>query len=426
MIKPQQSEPENKKTRKNFGLSYTSVKRHTRKKRKNGKTVIVPIGYSDNSTGRRLNSKTQKRLETFYIPPAYNNDDILIAKSVNNKVQVICEDTAGRKQYIYHPKYLAGKERRKYNKLSALAKYAYHIERDAHNTISRLASHAPSKKPYDKDILTQIVLYILITHHFRIGCREYEKEYGSTGISTLQPKHIKISPGGKEAKFRFKGKKGVINNCVETWEPAIKVILRLCNQHLPALREEIKGDPDIDNQPVHLFSYIYTNPIADRKGMSIITSQDVACYLATKYGKDAIISPKMFRTWYANYHMLDYLRTKPPSNTAIKIRQWISELDNGGNSDIPSSINDGKHGSKHGKHGKVDPVSEKKQMAWLKKEIPNYVSQHLNNTPSVCKSDYINNRLFQDVIKRPEYYRKRALAATTPSARHKLVAQVLA
>lgn len=408
------------KTKKNFARSYTSVTRHTQKKRgTKGKPVITTTGYTDNKTGRRLNRQTQKRLDSFYIPPAYNNDNILIAKSANNKVQVICEDVAGRRQYIYHPKYLAGKEKRKYNKLTALAKYAYRIERDTRATIMRLAnkcgnSNKSLKQSFDKDTLIQIVLYMLLTYHFRIGCREYEKEYGSTGISTLRPQHIRFSTesnnGSAIAKFRFKGKKGVVNHCTDTWEPAIKVIQCLIRKHIPAVKSEVDGDMDD-----YLFSYVYTNPITDRKGISVITSQDVACYLVARYGKDAIISPKMFRTWYANYHMLDYLRNNFPSDTSIKIRQWIADN---------NSINGAT--AKVGATTKVEPVSEKKQEAWLKKEIPKYVSQHLNNTPTVCKSDYINNKLFQDVIKRPEYYRRRALSATTPAAKHTLVAQMLA
>lgn len=403
-----------KKGKKNFARTYTSVSRHTKKQRKNGKASIIVTGYTDNTTGRKLNRQTQKRLETYYVPPAYNNDDILVAKSVNNRVQVICEDTAGRKQYIYHPKYLAGKERRKYNKLTALAKYAHQIECDTHSLINRLANvKATTSKPFDKETLVQLVIYMLITYHFRIGCREYEKEYGSTGISTLRPQHFQFTNADTVVKMRFKGKKGVYNHCEETWGPAVKVVRKLCSQHLPAVKKDIQGEPGIESEPVFIFSYIYSNPISDRKGVSIVTSQDVACYLTSKYGKDAIISPKMFRTWYANYHVLDYLRSKPPSDPSIKIRKWIAETTNNKNKpNTPSSSPKGM-------------VSEKQQMAWLKREIPVYVSSHLNNTPSVCKSDYINNRLLQDVLRRPEYYRKRALLDNTNEAKHKLVAQVL-
>lgn len=383
-------------TRKNFNLSYTSVKRHTKKR---GKKYTV-IGYTDNNTGRKIPTQTRKRIESFYIPPAYNNN-ILVAKSANNKVQVICEDTAGRKQYIYHPRHLAGKERRKYNKLSALAKYAYYIERDTRNYIKSLASHTVSHIPYTKNELVQIVLYMLITYHFRIGCREYEKEYGSTGISTLRPEHFHIQPESTAINIQFKGKKGVENNCVESWQPAITIIQRLCKNHLPAIKSIISGD-NIQADPVHIFSYLYTNPISEKQGISVITSQDVVCYLVSKYGDDAIISPKMFRTWYANYHLLDYLRSKPPTDPKIKICMWIGK-----------------------ELGKNEPVSEKQQVIFLKREIPKYVSKHLNNTPSVCKSDYINNRLLQNVLLRPEYYRKQALSTKTDKARHQLVAKVL-
>lgn len=412
---------DNRKSRKNYSRTYVGVSRNTKKQ--SSKKPPIVTGYINNSTGHKLDNKTRKRLESYYIPPAYNNDNILIAKSPNNKVQVICEDTAGRKQYIYHPQYLAGKERRKYNKLTSLAKHAYHIERDARTAIIRLANRRlPSTSqhiPYTKDELIQIVIYMLITYHFRIGSREYDSQYGSTGISTLRPKHIHFN-SDNNAHIQFKGKKSVINRCDETWQPAITVIKRLCTHHLPAVNESVaannkstdkhrdmvldhKTKLDIVKDNQYIFSYLYTNPISNKQLVSIIDSQDVACYIASKYGDKAIISPKMFRTWYANYYMLEFMRNLSSSTTSVNIKVC----------DILA------------KKENIKDITPKQCTAWLKREIPIYVSRHLNNTPTVCKSDYINNKLFSEIITRPDYYRKRILAATTPIAIHKLVGTLL-
>lgn len=407
-------------SRKKFGRTYITISRNTKKVR-SSKTPII-TGYTNTTSGNKLDSKTRKRVESFYIPPAYNNDNILVAKSASNKVQVICEDTAGRKQYIYHPQYLAGKEKRKYNKLAALAKCAYRIERDARMAIKHLASRRqPSQlTPYTKQELIQIVIYMLITYHFRIGCREYEAQYGSTGISTLRPKHIhNISANtaehtsldgikGKDmVQIKFRGKKSVINKCIETWEPAIIVIKRLCKNHVPAInRSVVSNDSASGALNGYLFSYVYTSPIANKQLISLITSQDIACYLASKYGSQAVISPKMFRTWYANYHMLEFLRDIDNNIKLGDKQQLVATV---------IAIKDNK-----------DVITDKQRYAWLRREIPRYVSDHLNNTPSVCRSDYINNKLFNEVLTRPDHYRKRVIAANTPVALHKLVGSLLA
>ena len=49
-------------------------------------------------------------------------------------------------------------------------------------------------------------------------------------------------------------------------------------------------------------------------------------------------------------------------------------------------------------------VKGKKINKFLKREIPIYVSQKLNNTPTVCKKKYMNNILFNNIVDNPSYY----------------------
>src|SRR3712207_9459174 len=51
-----------------------------------------------------------KRIETLKIPPAW--EDARIARSPSGKIQAIGYDSAGRIQYLYHPKYRERTERR--------------------------------------------------------------------------------------------------------------------------------------------------------------------------------------------------------------------------------------------------------------------------------------------------------------------------
>ena len=72
---------------------------------------------------------------------------------------------------------------------------------------------------------------------------------------------------------------------------------------------------------------------------------------------NTVITPKMFRTWYANYHMINYLKDLDADTDKNNILQ---ELKN----------------------------AKGKKLNNLKQEIPIYVSQKLNNTPTVCKKIY--------------------------------------
>src|SRR5919205_2484361 len=55
------------------------------------------------------------RIENLKVPPAWQ--DARIARSPSAKVQAIGYDSAGRLQYLYHPKYRQRKEREKFERI---------------------------------------------------------------------------------------------------------------------------------------------------------------------------------------------------------------------------------------------------------------------------------------------------------------------
>ena len=165
------------------------------------------------SKGKKLTKKHTERLDKLYIPPAYQN--LLLAKSPNNKVQVIGEDAYGRKQYIYNTSHVQKVEKRKYDKLQQLLPIISQIENDTQCTIEtiyqslqkiKLIPHPDRKwssystenntqiielnQGLTKNELIQIVIFLLITTNLRIGCMKYYKLYNSYGLTTLLPEHL--------------------------------------------------------------------------------------------------------------------------------------------------------------------------------------------------------------------------------------------
>jgi len=64
------------------------------------------------SRGRRIADPDKlERIETLAIPPAWK--DVWISPRANAKLQATGVDSAGRRQYLYHPEYRAQQEQAK-------------------------------------------------------------------------------------------------------------------------------------------------------------------------------------------------------------------------------------------------------------------------------------------------------------------------
>jgi len=355
------------------------------------------------SQGKKLTKKHEERLQNLYIPPAYQN--LLFAKSPNNKVQVIGEDVSGRKQYIYNSNHTQNGEKRKYLKLQPLIPIIQQIEIDTqcqinniyqsitissinskiNSTLSTLPTPDRNNNSCNannttqiielnsgltKTELIQIIIYLLIKTNLRIGCMKYCKLYNSYGLTTIQPQHLNFGNKQSSCQLKFIGKKGV-ENTTSLDDTKIITILHYMTKRVKNLQKHF---PDAN----HLFQYIYYNPIANTHNLAIISSQDVMAFFENHY--NTVITPKMFRTWYANYHMLNYLK----------------ELQNGNMDNNQSKI-----------FQELKESNGNKINKYLKKEIPIYVSQKLNNTPNVCKNKYMNNLLFNNIVENPNYYLKK-------------------
>lgn len=338
--------------------------------------------YIDTKTGKVIRGTLKKRLDTLYIPPAYKN--LKLAKSASNKIQIIGQDTAGRQQYIYHDRHKAGLEKRKYGNLAELAQKICRIERDNESELHRIINSGT--KLLSKPQLIQIMIYMLRTYHFRIGCEKYAEQYGSHGLSTLKAEHIKKCSNG-DVRIKFIGKKGVQNNAVEKNSLGKKVI--------NLLLEHYKAHSEIFNENTGDFLFKYSVcSIAEgvqtaNDALSLITSDDIQDFFKEKY--DIYATPKMFRTWYANYHMLEFLRDAD-----------LNELIGGENG-----------------------MSKRELSQYIKSSIGEYVSKALNNTPAICRKNYINNRLLSDIVNRPKYYILECKKYPTSESLHKYLGILL-
>mgnify|MGYP003335669433 CR=1 FL=1 len=306
-----------------------------------------------------------KRLDSIYIPPAYT--DVVIAKSSNNKIQAIGTDTRGRRQYIYNPAFIKRRNDRKYDDILELAKKITAIEADNHAMLQALGRKSPSEWQPPEDLIP-IIVYMLRTYHFRIGNERYVDENQSYGTTTLRKEHIKWHPSvPNRFTIEFIGKKGILNSYTDENPLMARLLSHLC-------------DNCSGNNGGFLFKYL--NPVS--KAVEFITPEQVQAFFEEKY--QAYITPKMFRTWYGNYHLLEALQNML-RNGELKQRLRPAE-----------------------KNDVIRKCSE-------------HVSSKLNNTPSVSKQSYIDDKILDLVMRNP--YRVAGLIPENDEGRHRFLYKIL-
>jgi DNA topoisomerase-1 len=136
------------------------------------------------------------RIENLKVPPAWN--DACIARSPSAKVQAIGYDSAGRLQYLYHPKYRERKEREKFERILRFSAALPEMRRVTSNHLRR--------KKLDREKVLAAMTRLMNAAYFRIGDERYAKKNGTYGIATLRRKHLCID--GDTMIFEYAGKWG--------------------------------------------------------------------------------------------------------------------------------------------------------------------------------------------------------------------------
>jgi DNA topoisomerase I len=243
-----------------IGLRYVSAGAPGIARRKVGRGFVYA-----HASGRPVRDEaTLARIRTLAIPPAWT--EVWICPDPNGHLQATGRDAAGRRQYRYHPKFRARRDRGKFARLIRFGEQLPRIRRRV-----RADLRLPGL-PREKVLATVVAL--LETTRFRVGNAEYARLNRSFGVSTLRSRHAKVS--GATVRFRFRGKGG------RTEERA------LVDRRLASI---VRRCQDLPGQ--ELFQYL------DENGETRpISSEDVNDYLRQAAGSDEF-SAKDFRTWTA-------------------------------------------------------------------------------------------------------------------------------
>ncbi|MCR4264681.1 DNA topoisomerase IB [Nitratireductor sp. ZSWI3] len=221
-----------------------------------GFSYILPGG------GRVKDEPTLSRIRALAIPPAWT--DVWISPVAEGHIQATGRDQRGRKQYRYHPGWIAMRDEAKFASLVRFAEALPAIRARVDADLGRRGM------PREK-VLASIVR-LLDRTLIRIGNDSYRRDNHSFGLTTLSARHVEVD--GASIRFAFRGKSG------REWK--LKLVDRRIARVVAAI-EDLPGQK--------LFQYV------DNGDRLPVHSHDVNDYIRDAGGED--FTSKHFRTWAA-------------------------------------------------------------------------------------------------------------------------------
>ena len=244
------------------------------------------------SNGQAISTADKARIAALAIPPAW--EQVWICCDKRGHLQATGRDARGRKQYRYHPDWMAMQEETKFSSLTDFARALSRLRQAVEMDMRR--------RTLGREKVAATVVWLMDRLLIRVGNTDYARDNKSFGVTTLRNRHLKMD--GTRLRLVFTGKSG------KMWSLGIadKRIARIVRSI-----QELPGQ--------QLFQYI-----DDEGQRRPVTSQDINGYLRTVMKAD--FTTKHFRTWAATASALEALRQiEPPSNEAARRKILNGEID---------------------------------------------------------------------------------------------------
>jgi DNA topoisomerase-1 len=222
------------------------------------------FSYLD-ADGRPLKDPEEMlRLKALAIPPAWQ--EVWICPDPRGHLQATGVDAAGRKQYLYHPRWRELQDRRKFDHMIDFARALPRLRR---RILKELAGEA-----LDEQRVLACAIRLLDVGMFRIGSEQYADDEGGVGLATVSKAHVKIS--ADEVVFDYLAKSGV-RRVQAVQDPFSREVVA-------ALKRRRGGGAQL---------------LAYREGRRWhgVRSEQINDFLKARMGQD--VSAKDFRTWNA-------------------------------------------------------------------------------------------------------------------------------
>jgi DNA topoisomerase IB len=207
---------------------------------------------------------TLERVRALAIPPAWR--EVWICPDPLGHLQATGIDAAGRKQYLYHPRWREHRDRKKFEKMTELGAVLPRARRRIRRDLEG--------DELSRDRVLAGAARLLDVGMFRIGSEEYADDEGGVGLATLQKENVSIHDG--KALFDYLAKRGIRRVQVIDDPAAVQIVREL--------KRRRSGGPNL---------LAYRNGRRWRE----LRSEDINEYIKLTLGTD--FSAKDFRTWNA-------------------------------------------------------------------------------------------------------------------------------
>lgn len=247
------------------------------------------VTYLDCDGTRITDPDVVARLRSLAIPPAWR--EVWICPDENGHIQAIGTDDAGRRQYLYHPRWRANRDRAKHRRVVEVARRLPRARRGV------AADLELPGMPRQRALA--LAFRLLDDAYFRAGGEAYAKANGSFGLATLRRDHVAID--GDAVVFQYPAKSGQVRDAVVE-DPVVRSLVR-------TLRD--RDDPHED-----LLAWF-----DEATGWHDVGTADIQLDVKERLGPDA--SPKDFRTWHATVLAAAGLAAAGPAPASDRARRRV-------------------------------------------------------------------------------------------------------
>ncbi|HWJ63747.1 MAG TPA: hypothetical protein VNS19_17365 [Acidimicrobiales bacterium] len=211
------------------------------------------------ANGDPASDRDKARISALVIPPAWT--DVWICPSPKGHIQAVGRDDAGRKQYLYHPRWTEVRDAEKFENLAAFGQCLPSLREQIDADLRR--------RGLPRERVLALVARLLDDTLIRVG-NEASTARDSFGLTTIESRHVDVE--GSAVAFDFTGKSSVEHH-VDLRDQQLARLVQACD--------------DADGE--QLFCYLEDDEVVD------VTSDDVNGYLRAHGGE--AISARDFRTW---------------------------------------------------------------------------------------------------------------------------------
>ena len=246
--------------------------------------------YED-SRGRPITDKAAlERIDSLRVPPAWK--DVWISPRAGANLQATGVDSAGRRQYLYHPEFRARQEQAKFDRLVLFAERLPAL-REA------MAEHM-QQEPLSFEWTAAVAVRLINQGWFRVGDERYAKQFKTFGITTLRKGHVRVR--GSRVSFRFRAKHRVLCRTV------------LVDAELAEAIKELLATP----AGSRLFRYRHNGELVNLGARRL--NEYIREYLGEEF------TAKDFRTWGGTLLAAVALAEREPAETATEQKRAVATV----------------------------------------------------------------------------------------------------